>query len=174
MKINEEMGLHHEWYEEAEKQTMETLNEFINHLIEDYEHDYGTICHAIAAGAVATCNAMNRSNQGDITGYQVAAIMWNFIRVWTKEEGALELVRYNDMLYPQNANRFEKTIPKECAYDLINHAKKLLEEYKESQVTPIMYAHWKSIAEGKMPFGYRIQNDYMNDLKEEILDNDND
>ena len=47
--ITELDGLQEEWYKEAKSQTMETLSTFITGLVSNYEHDYGTICHAITA-----------------------------------------------------------------------------------------------------------------------------
>ena len=59
--INEEMNIQKGWYENAENMTMDNLPEFLRHLSEDYRHDYGTICHALSAGSLATIHAMNRA-----------------------------------------------------------------------------------------------------------------
>lgn len=40
-QITEEMGIHKEWYKEAHKVKMDNLMDFINHLLNDYWHDYG-------------------------------------------------------------------------------------------------------------------------------------
>lgn len=50
LEITEEMNIHEEWYADAENQTMDTLLPFLNHLMNDYNHDYGTIVHALIAG----------------------------------------------------------------------------------------------------------------------------
>lgn len=84
--ITESMEVHKEWYAQANEQTIETLPSFINHLMNDYSHDYGTICHAITAGGLATMSAMNNSDQGGITGFQAGEIMWKFIRNWNHAE----------------------------------------------------------------------------------------
>ena len=41
-KISEEQNLKKIWFEEAKEQTIETLPMFINHIMNDYDHDYGT------------------------------------------------------------------------------------------------------------------------------------
>ena len=41
--ITEEMHLEKEWFANAKKQTLETLPAFMNHVLNDYCHDYGTI-----------------------------------------------------------------------------------------------------------------------------------
>ena len=41
--ITEEMHLEKEWFEQAKKvKTVEELTAFVNHLLNDYNHDYGT------------------------------------------------------------------------------------------------------------------------------------
>ena len=79
-KIDESMNLQEQWYKDANAQTLETLPAFLNHLLNDYEHDYGTIVHAITAGAIATVWAMNRTENGGISGFQAGYLMWGFIR----------------------------------------------------------------------------------------------
>lgn len=83
-KITEEDKVHLEWYKQASKQTLETLPSFLKNLMEGYNHDYGTVCHALAAGAVATAWAMNAHDNGGITGFQAGAVMWEFIKGWNK------------------------------------------------------------------------------------------
>jgi len=68
--IREEDGIQKEWYEEARKMTVEQLPMFLKKLVEDYQHDYGTICHAVAAGALSAAHAVNHSPTGGITGFQ--------------------------------------------------------------------------------------------------------
>lgn len=75
IQITEELGLHKEWYEEAKKQTLNTLPAFVSNLVENYSHDYGTICHAITAAALGAANAVEESPEGGITGFQANCIM---------------------------------------------------------------------------------------------------
>ena len=111
-QITEEMKIHEVWYKEAKDMTLEGLPEFINHLMNDYGHDYGTICHAMTAGGIATMNAINKSDQGGITGFQAGAIMWEFIRNWMYRDNktGLKLMDYDKFLYPQYEYTFDKTI----------------------------------------------------------------
>ena len=84
-----------------------SIDEFIKKLNDQYEHDYGTVCHAMAAVAVQAAKAFNDSEQGGITGFQAGAVMWEFIKRFMHLEGPMRLVQYNDMLYPQY---FEKLL----------------------------------------------------------------
>ena len=122
-QITEEMKIHEVWYKEAKNMTLEGLPEFINHLMNDYEHDYGTICHAMTAGGIATMEAINNSDQGGITGFQdprnidnivakrgalfmAGAIIWRY----RNNKTGLKLVDYDNFLYPQYEENFRKTI----------------------------------------------------------------
>lgn len=107
-QITEEMKIHDEWYKEAKKQTVETLPEFVRHLTEDYSHDYGTICHAVAAAGIAAMCAVNNSPTGGITGFQAGCIMWKVIREWNFQNNktGLKILDYDNLLYPQYKDSF--------------------------------------------------------------------
>lgn len=87
------------WFKEAEKQTLETLPEFIRHLLEDYGHDYGTICHALAS-----------------------------MEHWNNVKFPSRLIRYEEMLYPQYGYKFT-AISKETWKWLQEEATKTLLKY---------------------------------------------
>lgn len=108
--ITEEMGIHKEWYEKAENMTMDNLPEFLRHILEDYRHDYGTICHALSAGSLTAIHAMNRAPgaRGGITGFQAGCVMWEFIRnfKYKNNKCGLKLLDMDNLLYPQYADKF--------------------------------------------------------------------
>ena len=156
--ITEEQGLHKEWYERAKKMTMDDLPEFLRELTEDYNHDYGTICHAVASSAIAAAWAVERTPHcGGITGFQAGAIMWEMIEAWgVFGKGQKKIVCYNDMLYPQYASKFAPTISEETWTSLQVDAKKNLGD-STNGTHPDVIAHWKSIVDGTIPFGYTIE-----------------
>lgn len=102
------------WEEEMKTITLETLPAFLRRIMDDYSHDYGTICHAFATGAIATCKAMDRHPGGGITGFQAGAVMWQFIREWNNSgnKTSMRLVDYDNFLYPQYSDKFQKTLDK--------------------------------------------------------------
>lgn len=152
--ITEEDKIHEEWYKEAKKMTMEELPTFLKKLTEEYGHDYGTICHAISASAIAAAWAVERTPQGGITGFQAGCIMWGFITNWMSyNDEALALIKYDNMLYPQCEDKFT-TISKSTWEWLQKKAKKNL-ECKEN-VHQDVIKHWESIVGGIIPFGYTI------------------
>lgn len=154
--ITEEMQLEKEWFKQAREQTLETLPSFINHIMNDYEHDYGTVCHAIGACALAAAWAADKSAQGGITGFQAGFVMWDFIRQWnyTHNTCGMGILDYDNMLYPQYEHKF-KTISEWNWEELQKKAKENLS--KETNAHPDVIAHWKSIVEGNIPFGYTIE-----------------
>lgn len=165
-KITEEQHLEKEWFKEAHEQTIESLPKFINHVMNDYDHDYGTICHAISACAIAAAWAANKHEQGGITGFQAGFIMWDCIEQWmfTNNKTALRIINYDDMLYPQYEKKFDKVISRETFESIQKAAKDLLDEYKSTPedrrcAHPDVVKHWKSIIDGNVPFGYKIKED---------------
>lgn len=135
------------WQDKANKATIETLPAFLTELTENYQHDYGTICHATAIAAKAAARAVDASPQGGITGFQAGCIMWQFIREWNQgsNKTGMKLVDYDNFLYPQYGDKFDKVldgdiwegIQKEAVSKIAeadsNHTKYLLksEQYKE-------------------------------------------
>ena len=161
-KISEKQRLENIWFEEAREQTIKTLPKFIKHIMNDYEHDYGTICHAIAACSLAAAWATNKHRQGYITGFQASFVMWDFIKEWmyANNKTGLRILNYDDMLYPQYKNKFDKIISKETFEDIQKAAQENLEEVKQGRgVHPDVIKHWKSIVAGNVPFGYKIKED---------------
>lgn len=156
-QIKEEDGIHNEWYEATKDITLDELPTFMQHLMDDYEHDYGTICHAIAAGAIATARAMDRDeSQGGITGMQASFIMWIFVQKWMGyEDRPLVLIQGTDLLYPQYDYKF-KTITKDMWEWVQNKAKENLKE-DNPYVSSRVLAHWAGISDGHVPFGLTIR-----------------
>ena len=75
--ITEDMYLQDEWYKRGKSMKPEDFPEFFRELTEDYEHDYGTVCHAMAAIGLAAMRAFDRSEgaRGGITGFQAGCVM---------------------------------------------------------------------------------------------------
>jgi hypothetical protein len=147
------------WYDKNElNKKFKTVDEFISHLNNDYEHDYGTICHAISAAAIFAAWKMNEQSQGGITGFQAGAVMWEFITHWMTNYAnkPLKLVDYSEMCYPQYAYKFEKVISTDTWESIKDFAKKSLKENRKN-AHPKVTEHWKSIISGKVPFNYIVE-----------------
>lgn len=154
-QITEDMKLQEEWYKQAKSMTIDKLPKFVEELTSNYKHDYGTVCHAVAACGLAAMHAVNASACGGISGFQAGCIMWEFIKNWNGNEGPMRLVNYEDMLYPQHDEKFN-AINKETWKFLQNRAKNLLEN-DSTFAHPTVIEHWKSIVDGQVPFGYSIR-----------------
>ena len=149
------LSIRNAWYERASDQamTLETLPAFLKELAE-HPHDYNTICYAITAGAVATCWALNRTPNGGITGFQAGAIMWEFMDAWNGVKAPARLLKFEDALFPQYADKFT-TISRDTWKWLQEEAGKRLDA-KEDLVAASVVAHWKSIRDGQVPFGLKV------------------
>lgn len=152
--INEKMNIHPEWYERANTiKTTEDAKQFADNLINDYQHDYGTICHAIAASSLAMFNSL--AHEAGITGFQSSCIAWEIMRNLFHLKGAAKLVDFEQMLFPQYEYKFEKTISKDTFSWLQEEAKKRLEE-DEGFMHESVRNHMQSIVDGVVPFGFTL------------------
>lgn len=146
-----------EWYD---RKDVESIDIFIKELDEKYEHDYGTICHAVAAAAMQAARKMNNESQGGITGFQANAVMWEFVRNWMRLDGPMKLVQYKNMLYPQYFSNFDTVINTDVWNYLQKEAKKLLEEnLNKKYIGADVLQHWNKIASGQVPFNYIVQDE---------------
>lgn len=155
--ITEEDEIHQYWYVEAREMTPEKLPAFIEKLTTQYDHDYGTIVHAVTAAAVAAAWAMNSSKQGHITGFQAQCVMWGFIKEWMNYKDApLRLTQYKYLLYPQYEKSFTTIAPGVHEY-IRKEANRLLLEEPDSPVSADVVAHWRKLANGEVPFGLKVE-----------------
>lgn len=142
-----------------EIKTFEELTEFLKYVKENCNEDYGGAPRAMAQACLAV--AWYLSDEFGITGFQAGFVMWDFILGWIKthNQTSLKLVDYDDMLYPQYWDKFEKTISPDTWEAIQKAAKKNLEEDRGYPVHPNVQAHWESIVAGNIPFGYVVKDD---------------
>lgn len=156
-KNNNEQALRDEFKDRVQKTTLDQLPDLIKDLI-DRDHDYGSICVAMGIAAATTAWAMNKHKNGGITGFQAGAVAWEMLRHW----GALypgecggRMQDFNDLLYPQCADKFQ-SIPRSALEMAQKVAVKNLEGRDGAH--PSVIAHWESLARGDAPFGLRVEN----------------
>lgn len=160
-KITEEKGVHKQWYDEARDiKTPTQLADFATRLLGDYEHDYGTICHAAAALAIAGASVVEHDpQQGGLTGFQGSAVSWQFLQGWERWNPetflGVRMLKYDDLLYPQYEFQF-CTVPESVWTKVRARAEDLLKTRTDDEVAPRVRAHWESIALGHVPFGLEI------------------
>ena len=136
--------------------TFDDLVSFLEKVKDTCNTGYGTAPRAIAQAALAT--AWYLSSEFGITGFQAGYTMWDFIRGWSffNNECGMKIVDYDNMLYPQYAYKFEKTISKDIFESLQKTAKKNLEKHNEYAHSDVI-KHWQSIVDGNVPFGYVVK-----------------
>ncbi|MBD5307611.1 MAG: hypothetical protein HDS14_08335 [Bacteroides sp.] len=117
---------------------------------------------------LAAQHVMNISEQGGgITGFQAGFIGWEMIKQFISVgDCGLSIVDWENMLYPQYEERFEKTISRGIFEELKKKARKRLAEadegeriYGHSSIHPEVRKHMESIVNGVVPFGYVIKED---------------
>jgi hypothetical protein len=157
--IQESDGIQKDWYIEARAMTREKLPAFIDKLMDNYKHDYGTICHAIAAAAIGAAWSVERGPQGGITGFQAGAVMWEMIHAWgTFDDGPKRMQCFNDLLYPQMEYKF-RTISRDTADWIKTEAAKKVAEWGGNGGSSEVLAHLERVASGWVPFGLRVSDE---------------
>lgn len=137
-------------------ETLEQVMAIVKNVQENFNYDYGVAPRAIGAAAYAVASFLARKM--GITGFQAGFAMFDFIRAFNypSNKCGLRIIDYDDMLYPQYEYKFQKTISLSTWQSIQVEAKKRLDESK-SNVHPAIIAHWKSIANGVVPFGYCVE-----------------
>ena len=147
-------------YKKAEEvRTKEQLDALLKEVVNDKNLDYGKIVYAMSACMIATSKYIDRSEVGGITGFQASFIGWEMIKEFfcglRDFKTSLKIVNYDDMLYPQYENKFQKTISKDIWDKMQQEAAKNLKECRSAH--PEVIKHWESIVNGIIPFDYTIE-----------------
>jgi hypothetical protein len=87
--------------------TIDELNSYINELVTK-QHDYGTCVYAMSMAAVATFYYM--SHELGVTGFQASCADLDFLKRTRSMKSGFKIMDYGNFLYPQYADKFEKTI----------------------------------------------------------------
>lgn len=153
-------GIENLWYAEAKTVTQETLPAFFEKVVNGHKHDYNTIVYAMTACMLAAMSAVNKSDQGGITGFQADCCMWRVMEVAFNVHGPCRLLRYENALFPQYESHFEKTISKSAWEWVQQIAKTNLETGKNDGTVvnwhPDVKRHMHRVAMGIVPFGLKV------------------
>jgi hypothetical protein len=121
--------------------------------IKEYNHDYGTIVYGCMAAMKAAFKVVNNSPNGGITGFQAGCLGWECIHEFMSVKAPAKILQYDNMLYPQYQDKFEKVISRETWEDLQKKAK---EHLNKDSGHPDVVKHWRTIVDGHVPFGYSV------------------
>lgn len=138
----------------ANIKTFEELTAFLEYVEKNCNSGYGEAPRAMAQASLAV--AWYLADKFGITGFQAGCVMWDFVCGWNyrNNECGLKITDYDDMLYPQYAYKFAKTIRSSVWTELQKEARKRLAE--RGSAHPAVVAHWQSIVDGVVPFGYTV------------------
>lgn len=146
-----------EWFHKAKNCTKtEDLVVMFNEL-QEYKHDYSTIVNAFSAFLIASFNVMINSENGGISGWQGSFIAWSVFRELQGIDCPTSLINYEDMLYPQNQENFKLHIDSNSWEWVQDAARKLIDNVEKNKAHHKVLAHWQSIVDGKIPFGYTLR-----------------
>lgn len=137
--------------------SFDDLVNFLRYVKDNCNYGYGEAPRAMAQAALAVVWYL--ADEFGITGFQAGVVMWDFIKDWlyNGNECGMRLVDFDNMLYPQYEDNFQKTITSETFKALRKKAKELIKTNDGKYAHPAVIKHWKSIAAGKVPFGYVIK-----------------
>lgn len=146
------------WLTEArEVSTPQQLGTFLE-MLANHPHDYNTCVEATVAALLATMRVM--SKRLGLTGFQASVIALKVAAEIMVIRGPLKLIRYEQMLYPQNEHYFAREISPDTWSWLRAAAESKVKFYleeKDPHVHPAVLEHWKSILSFKIPFGYTLE-----------------
>lgn len=141
-----------------EIKSFEDMTGFLKHVTENCNGGYGEAPRAIAQASLAV--AWYLASEFGITGFQAGFVMWDFIRDWSFSDNkcGMKIVDYDNMLYPQYDDKFDKTISRDTWAAIQKEAASRLEKDRNF-AHPRVVAHWESIVDGVVPFGYIVKED---------------
>jgi len=143
-------------WREVEAQTLKTLPVFLERLaaMAAESRDYDTRIRAVAMGGAAASYAMEATPHMGMSGASASMVMWEYMLNYGHVTLPATIVGYRDMLYPQYARYFEKTITRK-AFVLLQEI--AAEELMGDNLGPDVREHMESIVDGEAPFGYGIR-----------------
>lgn len=161
--ITEQSKDHEVWYLEAREQDANSLSDFVDKLMNGYEHDYATACHAVSAISLATVTALGKQQkEGEMTVNQKHAISFKFIHSWLypNNKCGLRLINFDEILFKENRKRFTG-IPKKNWELIKSAAKDQIDKANKGDIPNVKkgskdYKFWESILQGKVPFGMKL------------------
>ena len=82
---------------------------------------------------------------------------WNkeFEKQIENSKCGFRILNYDDMLFPQYKDEFDKTISKDTWELLQKEARENLKDLRFASYE--VAEHWKSIVRGNVPFGYKVK-----------------
>ena len=148
------------WYEEARRCRLDdgSLLKFMKRLVGKYEHDYGTIVHAMTAAAIAGAYAVEHSPQGGITGFQHSCFIMEFLakEQFSNNKFGFFVRDVDDILYPQYQEKFCKLKISSKTADKIRQEAKMNLANKNNGVPPVR-DWWQRLADGNFPEWVEIE-----------------
>lgn len=132
------------------------LRDLIEEVKNNFNYDYSVAPRAAGAACVAVAKYLAR--EMGLTVFQANFLTWGFIFGFQcpNNKTGLKIIDFDDMLYPQYEHKFDKSISRETWETIQETAKQYYQE-RNNITSPQVKAHWESIINGVVPFGYTIK-----------------
>ena len=145
-----------DWFEDVEKQTLETLPDFMKRIFEDLEHDRENPEQAVAACALAAYYAS--ASKAELSVSQRAFVKWDILRKgWNVgEKTGAKIIDYDVMIYPECEWIFNPVIPQRTFAKVQRLAEEKLKSENLEDIPEYVVNHWRKIAGGKVPFNWKV------------------
>lgn len=145
----------------ANVKTKADLDELLEFVI-GHKHSYSTIVNGMSSAMLGVFRYIDGTPQGGITGMQASFLGWSMLRHFLCLEGAVSLVRYENLLFPQYDHTFGKLMSRSTWNSLVADAKERLTKLTGEQareMSQAVYQRWQTIAEGVLPNGFELKED---------------
>ena len=139
------------WYRLAEGVTVNTLEDFIVDMRDNYIHTISSAHRMVEAAGLATCHAT--SKVVGMTDLALGFVGETIYKELASAVGPTRVQQLKHMLYPQHQHMFD-TLSKTEKEWLICEARKLLMKYPDA--AEVSVSHWSKMANhGVLPFGFK-------------------
>lgn len=147
------------WAEKAYQTDLEQIPEFVRGIVDNYKHTGISKVNVVNIAMTCMLKQFFDNKLFEMTEPEVDTAKWTLIKMLfpAMGDGPISLIKWNNLL-SRTAEPYFKSISQGTFDDIRSTASLLYNKYKDEPGTysPEDLAHWKSLIDGNVPFGYRI------------------
>lgn len=147
------------WGEKSYQMSIEELPVFIQQVVDTYEHTSISKINLLNISVTCLLNNFYQEKVLPMTEPEVETSKWTLVKMLFPSlgDGPISMIKWNNLLSPTSEPYFH-SIPMDVFKDVQSSAALLVERHESGRETfpDEEVAHWKSIIDGNVPFGYKI------------------